>query len=224
MPQTTDWIVISENTTTGNTFTNKYGRLISPLLQGGNNSVNPCYIQGIECTLNYDATNKNWRIRRNAASEHNTIVPTNAPLFFHGSKAYRNPFAQIIWIGQNGGGHSSNAQLIEYYQSMIDFSGCANTITIGLHTGTAASRATFEKDMFEAFGQRFINWREYISSMEAFYDAGLTPTQADLEAIVEGSLPPTFWNSPTDKTHLNATGYTLLGKLIHKRFQLLGVI
>jgi hypothetical protein len=78
--------------------------------------------------------------------------------------------------------------------------------------------------MSDTFGQRFINWREYISSMQAFYDAGLTPTQADLDAIAEGSLPPSFWSSPDDMIHLNAKGYTLLGKLIYKRFQILEMI
>ncbi len=225
LPQTTDWVVISEYSFTGgNTFTNKYEKLIMPLLQGDDNSVNPCYLQGTECTLKYDATNENWSIRRNTASDHNMIIPENTPLFFYGSKAYRNPYAQIIWIGQNTGGHSSNAQLIEYYRQMIDFSGCTNTIVIGLHTETAVSRAELEKDMFEAFGQRYINWREYISSREAFYDAALTPTQADLNAIADGSLPPSFWSNATDNVHLNATAYTLLGKLIYKRFQLLGII
>jgi lysophospholipase L1-like esterase len=224
LPKSTDWLVISQNITMGNTFTNKYGESIVPLQRDNDISVNPCYIQNVECTLNYDAVNKNWRIHRNVVSDHETIIPVNSPVFFYGSKAYRSAYAQVFWLGHNDSAdYLLNGQLIAYYQQMISFSGSPNFLTIGLHTGTAATRAKFEKSMSDTFGQRFINWREYISSMQAFYDAGLTPTQADLDAIAEGSLPPSFWSSPDDMIHLNAKGYTLLGKLIYKRFQILGI-
>lgn len=224
LPETTDWVAISENSTNGNTLINKYNKTISPLLQGTGYSVNPCYIKGIECTLDYDYFNKKWRIHRNKASKSKTVVAKDTPLFFYGSRAYRNPYAQIIWIGQNAEGHSSNAQLIEYYRSMIDFSGCKNTLVIGLHTGTEESRAELEKEMSDAFGQRYINWRKYICSTEAFEDAGIKPTKADLEAIAAGSLPPAFWSSSTDAVHFNAKAYKLLGKQVYKRFQMLGIL
>ncbi len=224
LPETTEEVIISKNSAKGNTFTNKYGKQISPLIQGDGYSVNPCYIKGLKCTLSYDYLLKNWKIRRDVASKQKTTVAANTPLTFYGAKAYRNPYAQIIWMGQNEEGHSSNEQLIEYYRSMIEFTGSKNYVVIGLHTGTRESRAALEKDMAEAFGQNYINWREYICSVDALKDAGLKPTDEDLKAIAEGYLPPAFWSTKTDAVHVNAICYKLLGQQVYKRCQLLGII
>jgi len=198
------------------------------LRQGHGNSVNPCYVQGIECTLSITqssstSTDAVWYINRNKETTEAVTIAANTPIFMYGSIAYRNPFATCLWIGQNGG-YSNNDQLVDYYKRMIDFSGTSNYVLIGLHTGNAASRSELEDTMTKAFGLRYINWRKYISSLDAFRDAGIEPTQADLDAIAVGSLPPAFWSSSMDAVHLNTTGYTLLGNLVFKHFQMLGFI
>lgn len=198
------------------------------LRQGQGNSVNPCYVQGVECTLSITQTSSTstdavWYLRRNKEATDAITIAANTPIFMYGAKAYKNPFATCLWIGQNGG-YSNNDDLVDYYKRMIEFSGTSNYVLIGLHTGNAATRADLENTMTKAFGLHYINWRKYVSSLEAFKDAKLEPTQADLDAIAVGSLPPAFWSSSTDAVHLNTTGYTLLGNLVYKYFQMLGFI
>jgi len=204
------------------------------LRQGSSSQVNPCYVNGIECTLKINQTSPTstdavWTLQRNQAGDTDLSIEANTPLITHPAKDYRNSYVLGLWIGQNGG-YSSNDNLVLYHKRMIEFSGTNEYLIIGLHTGTAASRSDIEMTMEKEFGLRYINWRKYISSLQAFYDLSMIkgtqiePSQDDLNAIAVGSLPPAFWASATDSIHLNADGYTLLGYLRYNRLQLLGLV
>lgn len=223
LPATTTAVVISSytNRRIKNALNNLECNL---LLQGAGNSVNPCFIQGVACTLawtgaTYDDAAGTWTIARNVAAASSKSIPANSVLTFSGSKLHRNPFALILFIGQNAG-YIADAGLVDYHKRMIEFSGSANYILIGLHSGTAASRATLEKAMSDAFGSRYINLREYMVNY-GLADAGITPTTADNTAIAEGSCPPSLL---FDAIHFTAAGYTLIGNLVHQKFKELGFI
>lgn len=213
LPATTDYVPIA--------LYNTWGLETLPLRQGGAATINPCYLDNIPCTLSWDATN-GLRIKRNAAGTARTIVAKTI-LFTNYMKLYRKPFAMVIWVGTNGVYTDIN-DLIGQIKAMIQFSGIEKVIVIGLHfiyaEKTVEVRKAEEVAMSKAFGSYYINWREYLAT-HAVYDAGLTPTQADLDAMAAGICPPTFL---TDAVHLNATAYTLLANLIYQRFQLLGII
>jgi hypothetical protein len=202
-------------------FTNPYGATTSPLLQGGSSTINPCVIDGIECTLTWDSTN-GLRIRRNVAGTVRNI-PINTPLNTNYMKIYRTPHLRIIWMGTNAG-YSDTANLVAQHKAMFDFSGVTNKIIIGLHyitaTYTLAVRQAEETEMRKAFGSYYINWRVYCTT-NALGDAGITPTTADNDAIALGKCPPSLLS---DAVHLNTTGYTLLANLVNKRLNELGII
>ena len=125
----------------------------------------------------------------------------------------------VIFIGQNGG-YSDINELINQIRSMVDFSRNKQYVVCGLTSGNATSRASLESVMQQEFGRRFINLREYLSTY-GVYDAGITPTQADLDAIAVGSVPPSLL---VDSVHFNAAGYAVIGNQIYKRLKELEII
>lgn len=61
------------------------------------------------------------------------------------------------------------------------------------------------------YGPRYLDVKSYLASRQAIADAGLTPTQADLDAIASGTVPPVFL---TDAVHMNGTGLTRQGHFV----------
>ena len=78
-----------------------------------------------------------------------------------------------------------------------------------------------ELQFLRAFGRRFVNVREYLSSAAAMADAGLTPTAGDLTDMANGAVPLSL---RSDATHLNTSGYTVLAGYINQRLIELGFI
>ena len=79
---------------------------------------------------------------------------------------------------------------------------------------------------YAAAGRYFIRLRQYLAhpiydvdgitiiSSYGLDDDGLTPTQADLDAIAVGSVPPQLL---IDSVHLATEAWTVIGKMIYKR-------
>ena len=199
---------------------NYLGKIISPLKQGGANSINPCHIDGIAGTLTQ--SNDVYSFTRSEEGESRT-VNANTPIITNYMKTQRTPYAMIIWIGTNGQ-YDSTEDLINQYKKMISYSGNNNYVIIGMHYITSTYTVDVRKEQEDAFrrefGTHFLNWREYLAT-HAIYDAGLKPTKEDLQAMEEGKCPPTFL---TDSVHLNATAYTLLAKQIYNILSNLGCI
>lgn len=201
-------------------LTNYLGKTISPLKQGGDDNVNPCYIDGIAGTLTQ--SNNVYSFTRSEEGESRT-VNANTPIITNYMRTQRTPYAMIIWIGTNGQ-YDSTEDLINQYKKMISYSGNNNYVIIGMHYVTSTYTVNVRKEQEGAFrrefGTHFLNWREYLAT-HAIYDAGLGPTEEDLQAMEEGKCPPTFL---TDSVHLNATAYTLLAKQIYNILSNLGCV
>lgn len=73
--------------------------------------------------------------------------------------------------------------------------------------------------MQEEYGDQYINLRQYMITM-GMSDAGLEPTEADIERIAEGLVPASLLVD--DMVHFNAMGYTLIGNLVYERMYELG--
>lgn len=63
----------------------------------------------------------------------------------------------------------------------------------------------------QAVGPHFIRSYEYMASAGALADAGITPTQSDLDTIAGGAIPPSLL---VDSIHGNAAYYTLEGNFM----------
>lgn len=191
--------------------------LVSPLKQGSGNSVNPCYVQGVECTLSY--ASNTYSLKRNSQGDRDIEFSSKTPIIFSGSKLYRNTKIAVIWCWQNGG-YSDNDELIEKLDKIISHINTSNYLLVGLHSGTSASRQIQEELLTSKYGDKFFNWREYAST-NALYDFGLTPSEEDETAMSAGSMPKTLL---IDGVHLCAAGYAILGYKIIERFKNLGYI
>lgn len=190
----------------------------SPLLQGHGNSVNPCYLEGIKCTLSYDSTN-GYRIKRQSNGERAVTVANGTPIIMYGSSAYRNSEIAILWCWTNGG-YSSNEELVQKLKLMVQHLNTERYIIVGIHYGNTATLITQENELLKHFGDKFFNWRKYISS-NAMYDFGITPTADDLTDMQNGRIPRSFL---TDTVHINSGGYMILGWKLYERMIQLGYI
>ena len=78
----------------------------------------------------------------------------------------------------------------------------------------------FENAMLQEYGNHFINVRKYLMS-DGLSDAKLSPTAQDTKDIKNGLVPSSL-RSSAEASELNATGYTLLGRLVYNRMDKLG--
>ena len=199
------------------------GRGVNPLRQG-NAGVNNVTIAGIEGTLSVEQSSytssdcKYYFTRVNNGDSKRVAVGTQ--IITDASSKYLD-YVTVIFMGTNGG-YSDINELISQQRAIINHQ-TANKdrfIIVGLHTGTAASRAELEAAMVATWGDKYINLREYMVT-QALADAGITPTAEDLELIAKGSTPASV-RAPGGDIHFNATGYELIGKLIYNRMDSLG--
>ena len=220
---------------------------VKPLLQGHGNSVNPCYIEGIEGTLSRtsdsDYTNIKYYFSRSSSGRAATF-PQYTSITMKGSSIAPKADATILWCWQNGG-YSDVTELISKLHNCIRKLNNNNFVIVGLHTGTLAQRNEQEAALEKEFGDHFFNWRRYVST-NALYDFGITPTtdadftQEQLEGGVKsdtyqmsiGALPSSLWASVkgegtdtyNDVIHLNSAGYMILGFKLVERLKLIGAI
>jgi lysophospholipase L1-like esterase len=197
--------------------------MVTPLFQGGGSTINSCFIDSREYNLRWNgawnAVDGEYTIELISSLDAPITIPSKSLIYTSSKQKYRNTHANIFFIGQNGG-YSGGLELIDQIKKMIDFSGTSNYLVIGLHAaGSVSSMMEREVLMEKEFGARYVNIRKYLIT-NALSDAGLVATSEDLLAIEQGQCPPQLLY---DAVHFNSAGYTVLGKLFAKRFQLLGI-
>lgn len=221
LPQDTSPVQIGDNSSK---LKSSWGGIMAPLLQGDGNSVNPCYVEGIECTLKWTGSSYNdpqgtYTLQRVSLGERAVNLTSKTPIIMSGSKLYRNTKLAVLWCWQNGG-YNDDSDLIDKLDKMVTHLSTSNYVIVGLHSGTASSREAQESALSKKFGDKFFNWRDYVST-NALYDFGLVPTEEDVTAMQSGSCPPSLL---VDSVHLGAAGYAILGFKIVERFKNLGYL
>jgi hypothetical protein len=226
IPLDTSWVTIGDLTDSGVSIIMPSGATTTMkwLLQGqGQSTINPIFVEGIECTLSWSGSAYNdpagvYRIKRNVAALANYTTQAGAVVHTNAMKIYKNADLKIIWIGQNGG-WANEQELTDLIRKDVEFANVKNYVVVGLHSGTAASRAALETKMEAEFGVRYINWRKYCVE-RALTDLAITPTTPDTNAIAVGSCPPSLL---TDSVHMTTAAYELLGKLIMNKIKYFGI-
>ena len=208
---------------------------VTPLLRGDDErssaQVNPCYIDGRLTHLRSEATF--WQEQGHYVFEYNYYIqPTDCPathtiargtpIETHAMRTLRGQYANIFFIGQNGG-FDDAADLINQLQAMIDYADSPRYLVISYHktnrvTPTIARMQDMEDSLHTAFGPHFINLRQYMTT-QALRDAHLTPTPADADSIAHGQVPPQLL---TDGTHFTPTGYQLIAGKVKEKFEEMG--
>ncbi len=210
IPANTSQVVIN--------FASANGAPVAPLKQG-DCGINPVNISGVEGYLlksqeKTDSGDYVYMFSRGVEGdpvqiESGEIIVTSATV------QYEN-YISVIFIGQNGG-WSDPEDLIAQQMSIINNNHYDQEkfIILGLTSGNEKDRTELETALSEYYGDKFINLRQYLSS-NGMNDAGLVPTEQDLEAMKIGSVPPSLLS---DAVHLNAYGYTLIGNLVYERIR-----
>ena len=194
---------------------------------------NPCYINGVEGTITAVVDNtvvprdlKSVTFTRKTSGEA-LVVSENetAKLTTYASTEALNADFNIIFIGTNGGwgideNNKKPEELIGVIERMIsNTKNPSKYIVIGLTTGTASQRKALDEKMEEAFGNKFINMREYLSSEKTLERYGITATAQDKQQIASGCVPQSFWKSADDSTHLNDYGYKAMAEKIYSHIR-----
>lgn len=242
------------NTTTGILKSSYDGKNTQVFSQGDSSQINPCYVEGIACTLSVaklpDGTVTNYYLRRNISSDRNVTIPLRTPIIFSGAKKYRNTDIAILWCFQNGG-YDNNDDLVEKLKLIVSNIGTKKFIIVGIHSGTSASRSEQNIAIQRAFGDKFFDWGRYVST-NALSDFGIVPTtdsdltvdqlangvKSDAYQMSVGGLPSSLWSvvfgladydgaaidTTNDSVHMNGAGYMILGYKLYERINQLGYI
>lgn len=212
----------------------EFGKRVTPLLQGGGDHVNPCYIDNVRGVLSWMGTNATdqtgyWAFAPNAKGTGRTIKrPTAIRTAFDIN--HNNPYLMVIYIGMNAP-VSPVDEFVQYHKLMIQHANAKHVIMLGVHSGTAAGEE-YITAMKKAFGRYFISLKEYLAhpiydtdgetiiSCYGLDDAELTPTAEDLTAISNGECPPQLM---VDGIHYTDACKAVIGNMIYKKCQELNI-
>lgn len=191
------------------------GEDVLPLLQGAN-GVNPVTIGGVTGNLSRRGDDY-WFTREQAGTE--VVAPAPLGMVTAGSQDLRDDIL-VMWWGTNDGTNDATA-IIDRQRATVESMtvGDRRYLVLGLTTGDAEYRRPMEAQFLSAFGRRFVNVREHLTTPAVLAAAGIQPSAADLQQMSAGRVPGVL---RVDDTHLNAAGYRLVAGLVWQRMTELG--
>jgi hypothetical protein len=196
-------------------LTDIYGTQCNPLRQGsGSNSVNPIYINGVKCTLSISQTSATDQNAKYTITGYNDKLLAETPVKFSGCDITSE--ITVIFVGQNGPDLAERLSIIDSMISKIN----DKYIVMGLSTGSASSRSDEESQMLSKYGVHYFNTRHMLSK----YGMAIinhTPTSSDANEMNNGEVPSSL---RSDSVHLNANGYTALGKMLAQKIRACGYV
>ena len=196
-------------------LTDIYGNKCNPLRQGsGSNSVNPIYINGVKCTLSISQTSITDPNAKYTITGYNDKLLAETPVKFAGCDIKSK--ITVIFVGQNGPGLAERLSIIDSMISKIN----DKYIIMGLSSGNSASKADEEAQMLSKYGVHYFNTRHMLSKY-GMNIMNLTPTNSDTIEMNNGEVPSSL---RSDSVHLNANGYTALGKMLAQKIRACGYV
>ena len=196
-------------------LTDIYGNKCNPLRQGsGSNSVNPIYINGVKCTLSISQTSITDPNAKYTITGYNDKLLAETPVKFAGCDIKSK--ITVIFVGQNGPGLAERLSIIDSMISKIN----DKYIIMGLSSGNSASKADEEAQMLSKYGVHYFNTRHMLSKY-GMNIMNLTPTNSDTIEMNNGEVPSSL---RSDSIHLNANGYTALGKMLAQKIRACGYV
>ena len=203
---------------TYSTLKDIYGTTIAPLLQGnGSGSASKIYINGDECSISY--ANSVYTI--SGYTKGTSSVPLLgrfAGSSFHGAIV-------TIWCGANGsniGGDTSVTSRIAIINSMIRNIGHDHFVVFTNWKANGIESDFTEDDaaMLKEYGNKLFPARKMLVDYGLTL-MGVTPTAQDETDIANGTIPTSL---RSDSVHLNADGYTAVGKFLADKIRSLGYV
>jgi hypothetical protein len=156
-----------------------------------------------------------------------TAVPVTRPMpFYYDYTNARRGDIAVFWIGRNNNSSynrvfSDLKRAIQHMTALdkrfiiiADTNGAAEGTGTATFNNLAALNALYQNE----YGRRYVDVRSYLVKY-GLEDAGITPTAQDT-ADIAADIVPTSLRS--DNLHLNAAGYTIVGKQVAARMRELG--
>ena len=200
-------------------FQEDEGKSIRPFEQG-DSGINPCIINGVSGRMSGERAEDGIMRYFFTRSEPGEVVyvPEGTEVETWAASQFSD-YIYVVFIGENNGWNNIQ-DLIEQQQAIISMQEkyAGNYIVVGLPTGTKEERQELEEALYETYGDKFLNIREYLST-QGIYDAGLEPSEEDLSRMEEGLIPTSLLS---DHIHFNAAGYRLIGNFMYERMYELG--
>ena len=184
------------------------------LLVYGNAGVNPVRIGGAEgrLTLRGAFFNEQYYFERTDGGEALT-VPTGTKIETRAMRECRK-LLPVVLMGANG--FFENAEdLILQHRTLLSFYAAPEkeALVLGMPIRSRREMRDLEEAMAAAFGGRYVNLREYLST-RGLADAGLSPTERDRRDMEAGRVPESL---RSDEVHLNRYGYRVMGELVFRK-------
>ena len=202
------------------------GQVVEPLT-GGDVGVNPVTIAGIEGTLtaNYNSRTQKYSyyFSRGTAGEE-TLLSKDTVVETASVDQYRD-YIHIIWIGTYGEVRNPD-DLVAQVKTLLSrqAKNPERFIVLGVCTvegnQSVAYLNSFDTAMMQAFGNRYVNVRKYLTE-DGLADAGIAPTIQDNSRVASGLVPASFL-ATSGSLELNGKAYALIGKLVYSRMESLG--
>lgn len=242
IPAACEPVTIAVRATDGGILT-EAGNRVTPLLQRGDDHVNPVMIGNIEGSLKWTGKNHadmtgTWTFTRSKPGDEIVIDRPTAIRTFYDRMHNNANEIMIIFMGQNG--NESIESLVNMHRKMIDHFKGKEYIILGLSSGSKKTRENYETAMKNAFGRRFISLREYLAtpifddegkivSCYGLADQGLEPgvkeydgpTYVALEEIAAGTVPHQIL---VDTVHYTSETTTVIGKMLYKKMRELNIL
>ncbi len=194
---------------------------VNPLTWDVKDGINPCCICGVEGILSAENTEKGrtYYFERTSEGEE-TAVNEGEKVETYANTAYNN-YIYILFMGENGG-FTDTENLIEQQQAIIDTQTQDDRfLIIGLTSGTAEERAEMESMMEAAWGENYINLREYFTDIKFLNNYDIFLSESDMADIDEGRVPMCL---RSDDIHYNEKGYEILADIVYTRMKKLGYL
>ena len=195
-------------------------------------AINTVYVRGIECEFDYSESPILY-IKRKIAVDYDLPLKKGTEIVFKGANLNKGIF--VVFAGANGS-FSSPDDLVDSIKHGVSQVESGMYIVIGSHTFGHEYNEALKKE----FGAKFIDLLSYLTSIQSFKDIGYEPltsdeitaerksygVKSDIQAIADGTLPPSYWRysyTPSmlskDDVHLSALGYKAVATIVSKRLK-----
>lgn len=207
-------------------ITNDDKLVTGSFIRQGSTGLNPCTVGGIVGSITWDSTAGTYTFTRTVAGSAVTFLKPQ-PIIPAASQTRKNDLL-VMWPGRNNA--TATARVLSDIATMIEHQdasvgkwlvlGVTNGANEGTGTGVYNAITSLNATEKQLYGRRHIDVRRYLIDY-GLTDAGITPTTQD-QADIAADIPPTSLRS--DAIHFNATGYSLIGKLVYDRLVEMGWI
>lgn len=184
-------------------------------------------LNGVAGTLTF-VSGSTWQFTRSATGSAVSVPSWTVfkSAWGVGGSAQTAAHALIAWFGGNDFNYSMSGQerdiadhIIGNYRRFIEYchehgyrpiiAGVTNRLAAGAGTEGFAQIQRVNRELRRMYPDIFLDVQAYYAE-RAIYDAGLTPTQADLDAMSRGEIPPQLFLA--DGVHLIPEAHAAIGE------------